>query len=88
MVKTLSRAASPYIRDVSVNRSIALSSGRQAAVNPGCCDFSHGIRRDMKSVLQPWQLLLLILAGWINRHQQEVLELSYPRIRSGLKLLH
>jgi len=28
----------------------------------------------MKSVLQPWQLLLLILAGWINRHQQEVLE--------------
>lgn len=28
----------------------------------------------MKSVLQPWQFLLLILAGWINRHQQEVLE--------------
>jgi len=28
----------------------------------------------MKSVLQPWQLLLLILAGWINRHQQAVLE--------------
>ncbi len=28
----------------------------------------------MKSVLQPWQLLLPILAGWINRHQQEVLE--------------
>ncbi len=28
----------------------------------------------MKSVLQPWQLLLLILAGWLSRHQQEVLE--------------
>lgn len=28
----------------------------------------------MKSLLQPWQLLLLILAGWINRHQQEVIE--------------
>ena len=28
----------------------------------------------MKSVLQPSQLLLLILAGWINRHQKEVLE--------------
>jgi hypothetical protein len=28
----------------------------------------------MKSVLQPWQLLLLILAGWINRHQQAVIE--------------
>jgi len=28
----------------------------------------------MKFILQPWQLLLLILAGWINRHQQEVIE--------------
>ncbi len=28
----------------------------------------------MTAILQPWQLLLLILAGWINRHQQEVLE--------------
>jgi transposase InsO family protein len=28
----------------------------------------------MKSLLQPWQLLLLILAGWINRRQQDVIE--------------
>jgi putative transposase len=28
----------------------------------------------MNFVLQPWQLLLAILAGWINRHQQEVIE--------------
>jgi len=28
----------------------------------------------MKFVLQPWQLLLVILAGWINRQQQEVIE--------------
>ena len=28
----------------------------------------------MKFVLQPWQLMLIILAGWINRQQQEVLE--------------
>jgi putative transposase len=28
----------------------------------------------MKAILQPGQLLLHILAGWINRHQQEVLE--------------
>jgi putative transposase len=28
----------------------------------------------MKSVLQPWQLLLFIVAGWINRHQQDVVE--------------
>jgi putative transposase len=28
----------------------------------------------MKSQLQPWQLLLLILAGWINRKQQAAIE--------------
>ena len=28
----------------------------------------------MNFVLQPWQLLLAILAGWINRQQQEVIE--------------
>ena len=28
----------------------------------------------MSFILQPWQLLLLILAGWINRQQQEIIE--------------
>jgi hypothetical protein len=28
----------------------------------------------MKFVLHPWQLLLLILAGWINHQEQEVIE--------------
>ena len=28
----------------------------------------------MKTGLHPWQLLLLILAGWINRQQQDVIE--------------
>ncbi len=28
----------------------------------------------MKFVLQPWHLLLIILASWINRQQQEVIE--------------
>jgi putative transposase len=28
----------------------------------------------MKSLLQPWQLLLLILAGWINHREQDVIE--------------
>jgi len=28
----------------------------------------------MKSVLQPWHLLLFILAGWVNRHPQAVVE--------------
>ena len=28
----------------------------------------------MKSLLQPWQFLLLILAGWINSRQQEAID--------------
>ena len=28
----------------------------------------------MKSQLQPWHLLLVILAGWINRRQQDAIE--------------
>jgi len=36
--------------------------------------FSHGIRRDRKSFLEPWHLLLLILAGWINHRQQNAIE--------------
>jgi hypothetical protein len=28
----------------------------------------------MAFILQPWQLCLVILAGWINRQQQEVIE--------------
>ncbi len=28
----------------------------------------------MKSQFQPWQFLLLILAGWINRRQQDAAE--------------
>ena len=36
--------------------------------------FLTRIRRDMKTLLPPWQLLLLILAGWINRTQQDAVE--------------
>ncbi len=28
----------------------------------------------MKFILQPWQLMLIILASWVNRQQQEVME--------------
>ncbi len=28
----------------------------------------------MNFVLQPWQLLLAILAGWSNRQQQQIIE--------------
>jgi len=34
----------------------------------------------MKHVLKPWQLFLIILVGWINRHQQDVIE--YPETES------
>ena len=29
---------------------------------------------NVKEMLQPWQLLLLVLAGWVNRQQQDVIE--------------
>ena len=28
----------------------------------------------MSFVLQPWQLLLVALAGWVNRQQQQIIE--------------
>src|SRR5437867_10445327 len=28
----------------------------------------------MNFVLQPWQLILVILAGWVNRQQQQVID--------------
>jgi putative transposase len=32
-------------------------------------------------VLQPWQLLLVALAGWINRHQQQVIDFQNAEIQ-------
>jgi len=28
----------------------------------------------MSFILQPWQLLLFVFAGWVNRQQQEVID--------------
>ncbi|QDT61354.1 hypothetical protein SV7mr_38890 [Stieleria bergensis] len=28
----------------------------------------------MKFVLQPWQLIAIFLAGWVNRQQQEAID--------------
>ena len=28
----------------------------------------------MKFVLQPWQLIDILLAGWVNRQQQETID--------------
>jgi putative transposase len=38
----------------------------------------------MKFVLQPWQLLIVILVGWIQRQQQAVIEFQNEQIRSLL----
>ena len=36
--------------------------------------FADHLKMPMNLVLQPWQLLVLFLASWINRQQQEVIE--------------
>jgi len=36
----------------------------------------------MKFILQPWQLMLIILASWVNRQQQEVIE--YLRVENSV----
>jgi len=36
----------------------------------------------MKFILQPWQLMLIILASWVNRQQQEVID--YLRTENGV----
>jgi putative transposase len=38
----------------------------------------------MKFVLQPWQLLIVILVGWIQRQQQAVIEFQNEQIRALL----
>jgi len=36
--------------------------------------FRVGLARQMAQVLQPWQLFVSILAGWINERQQSAIE--------------
>ena len=38
----------------------------------------------MQFILQPWQLFVLILASWVNREQQEVIEY----LRTENQVLH
>ena len=45
------------------------------------------IRSPLKSVLQPWQLLLLILAGWMNHQEQDVIESLHTENRVHRKKL-
>jgi hypothetical protein len=41
----------------------------------------------MSFILEPWQLLLIILAGCINRQQQALLEFQRLQIEALLKQL-
>jgi putative transposase len=38
----------------------------------------------MNFLLQPWQLLVVILVGWIQRQQQAIIEFQNEQIRSLL----
>ena len=39
----------------------------------------------MAFILQPWQLLVTILAAWINHHQQQVIDFQRAQIEALLK---
>ncbi len=41
----------------------------------------------MKSILQPWRLLLCILAGWVHRQHQQVIQFRDEQIRALLQKL-
>ena len=41
---------------------------------PETAVFPADPEENVKELLQPWQLLLLVLAGWVNRQQQDVIE--------------
>ena len=45
------------------------------------------IRRTMNFILQPWQLLLAILSGWIHHRQQQMIEFQNEQIETLLKQL-
>jgi hypothetical protein len=36
----------------------------------------------MKLILKPWQLFFLILSGWVNRQQQEIIEFQNAQIQA------
>jgi transposase InsO family protein len=41
---------------------------------PETASFTADPEENVKELLPPWQLLLLVLAGWVNRQQQDVIE--------------
>jgi len=41
---------------------------------PDAADFQAHPEEIVKAPLKPWQFFLLILAGWVNRQQQDAIE--------------
>ena len=39
----------------------------------------------MTFVLQPWELLLVVLSGWVNRHQQQVIDFYISQTKALLE---
>jgi len=50
---------------------------------PGCCGLSAHIRRNMKPQLQPWQLLFVMFAGWVNRRRQDAIFFGESTLQSA-----
>jgi hypothetical protein len=46
-----------------------------------------GISQSVNSVLRPWQLVVMILAGWVNRQQQEIIEFQNAQIQALMNKL-
>jgi cell shape-determining protein MreC len=46
-----------------------------------------GISESVNSVLRPWQLVVMILAGWVNRRQQEIIEFQNAQIQALMNKL-
>jgi hypothetical protein len=46
-----------------------------------------GIRESVNSVLRPGQLVVMILAGWVNRRQQEIIEFQNAQIQALMNKL-
>ena len=40
---------------------------------------------DAKTILHPWQLLLMCLAGWLQREQQQVIEFYQAQLEATLQ---
>jgi hypothetical protein len=45
------------------------------------------ISDSVNSVLRPWQLVVMILAGWVNRRQQEIIEFQNAQIQTLMNKL-